>query len=96
MFASLDANGWTIIIAAIFLGLGQIVQMVLTYLRERDKIERDITMAKKVEEAASTILKSNMDVAQVKADERGTVGDVKVAEIAKQAYEEHVATKETA
>ncbi len=36
----MDANGWAIIIGAIFLGLAQLLAMLLSYLRDRHAAEK--------------------------------------------------------
>lgn len=45
LFAEIDAGGWAMIIGAVFLGVTQVVKMILDYRREKDK-------AAKVEEVA--------------------------------------------
>ncbi len=50
----MDATGWAVIISAVFLGLTQLLQMVLSYLRDRDA-------ARKVGEV-KTALKATDDI----------------------------------
>lgn len=70
MFAEIDASGYAIIIGAVFLGITQIVGMVLAYYRERDKVERDKVVAAKVEEVKAEATKAAVKVVEVKADLR--------------------------
>lgn len=46
--SGIDANGWAIIIGAIFMGLVQVGQMVIAYFREKAKIERENLIADRV------------------------------------------------
>lgn len=48
----MDANGWSIVIGAIFLGLTQIIGMFLSYLREQ-------RIVKHVEEVRLTLAQGN-------------------------------------
>ncbi len=50
IFAELDANGWAFVIGAFFVGVFQVLTIILNYLRERVKIERDNLVADRVEE----------------------------------------------
>lgn len=52
LLAAIDATGIAVIIGAIFLGVTQVVTMVLAYFREKDKIARDKIVAQKVEQVA--------------------------------------------
>lgn len=68
--AEMDANGWTIVIAAVFLGISQVVQLILGYLRERDKMNRETMRDAKVEQVA------------VRLEERESKRDEKLSEVA--------------
>lgn len=50
IFGELDANGWATVIAAVFIGVAQIVGMILAYKREEAKKIREEIAAAKVEE----------------------------------------------
>ncbi len=45
----MDANSWVLIIGALGLIVAQVTTAVLSYLRDRDKLQRDIQVAQKVE-----------------------------------------------
>lgn len=69
----MDANGWAVVIAAIFLGLQQLLQMVLSFLRDRNKmvklkdigshLDTNTAMTKAGAVAATETKKSVKDVA---------------------------------
>lgn len=83
MFAALDATGWSVVIAALFLGFGQIVSMILSHLREQAKIERDKIVAAKVEQVAVKTVEAAKEVKEVKAtlEERGVRQDEQLTTI---------------
>ena len=67
LFANLDATGWSVIIAAIFLGAGQILGMILAYRREQDKIAREERAAERAREDAKKIAEK-VDIVAVKVE----------------------------
>lgn len=46
----MDATGWTIVISAVGLALGKLVEMVLMYKREQAKLAREQAIADKLDE----------------------------------------------
>ncbi len=81
--AELDANGWVMIIGALFLGAGQIVQMVIAWRRELKKIEREDAANQLIAKVAQ-----KQDIATEKVAEVAIKQDEatkKVAEVAEKA-----------
>jgi len=62
----MDASGWAIVIGAVFIGITQIVSMILAYLREQAKMVRDMAVAKKVEEVKDQAEQAAEQVKEVK------------------------------
>ncbi len=74
LFAEIDAAGWTAIIGAFFLGFTtlavQLTMLILGYLREQSKLEREKAAAKKVDAVAEKVatVADNAEAAVDKAD----------------------------
>lgn len=64
LFAEISAEGWSIIVAAVFVGAAKIVSMVLDYRREQAKINRDLAAAEKVAEVKKSLDDATEAVAQ--------------------------------
>ena len=69
LFAEFGAEGYAVVIGAVFLGLTQLWSMWLSYKRELAKIARDELAAAKVEEVrvAAVDLKDHQEAARVEA-----------------------------
>lgn len=55
LFSELTAEGWVLIIGALFFGIQQTVSMILEYTRNNAKIERDVAIDKKVNVATEKV-----------------------------------------
>src|SRR5688572_11799478 len=73
LWAVLSAEGWTIVIGAVFLGVGQITQIVLAYFREKRKEERD-EATKAAVAAVKDTLANTTDTTTAKLDEGLKIG----------------------
>lgn len=82
--SEMDANSWVVVIAAIFLGISQVVQLILGYLREKDKLDRETRRDRKVEQVA------------VKLEQREAVRDEKLSAVADKVEEIKVKQDEKA
>lgn len=86
-FAELSAEGWTLVIGAVFFGVMRVFSMWLDYNREIAKAARDAATAAKVEDVKTQLTRTDATTAQklnevartVAEESRGVAG--KVAEV---------------
>lgn len=91
LLAELDANGWVMIIGAVFLGAGQIVQMFIAWRRELKKIEREDAANKLIATVAQ-----KQDVATQKVAEVAIKQDIATRKVDEVAHKQEVATAKSA
>jgi dihydroxyacetone kinase len=63
----MSAEGWVLIIGAIFYGIDRVVAMFLAYHREKDRLIREAAVADKVEEVRVRTVASDKKVDKVAA-----------------------------
>lgn len=64
ILAELDATGWSVVIGAFFMGAFKIVELVINYYREKDRIAREAVISQKVDTVAE-----KQDVAAEKVEQ---------------------------
>ncbi len=75
MFA-MSAEGIGIVIGAVFIGLVQMLTLILQYFRERDQKERDAAVAARVEEVRTQAVVAAKKVEQVRVQAEVNTGKV--------------------
>jgi hypothetical protein len=88
----MSAEGWAIIIGAVFVGVAKIVSMVLDYRREQAKILRDAVIAEKVAGVAMQAQVAARKAEEVKKTlvETTAANDQQLSEIAKTGKDTHM------
>lgn len=85
MFATIEAEGWVLILGAFFLGVGKVVEIILQYKREQEKIARELAAAIETKKELAHVAEK---VAEVATDAKDAVDHAKFAsEVASKAHD---------